>query len=243
MSAFRRSDNLSDLSKPDKVRRASDPADPAVFDPKRLDALAKQLDPAEIEHERGLRSELAAVNGRLRMDRCEMGRILASYRVMYKPKGKWHAFCKAVGLNERSALRIIADYTAAKGLPQSIREAAIPRGIDIAAMKHRPLIEILIELGFEDGANADDLIQRGLDELGLQKKSQKPARILSPDQRFGKAYDTFVSLYPDVNSASYLNELTKLYKALKSLYSGPTKIARLDQGFDQHPFFTDSEVA
>jgi hypothetical protein len=223
MSAFRRSDNLSDLSKPDKARRASVPADAAVINLKRLDALAKQLDPAEIEHERKLRRELKAVEGRLRMDRCEKGRILASYRAMYKPKGRWHAFCRAVGLNERSALRIIADYTAAKALPTSIREAANRRGIDIAAMKHRPLLEKLIDLGFEDGANADNLIQRGLDELGLKKKNQKPARSLSPEQRFGKAYDTFVSLYPDVNSASYLAELNKLYKALKSLYCGPIK--------------------
>jgi hypothetical protein len=46
---------------------------------------------------------------------------------------------------------------------------------------------------------------------------------LSPDQRYRKAYDTFVSLYP-VDSASYLNELNKLYRALKCLYRGRTKI-------------------
>jgi hypothetical protein len=92
-------------------------------------------------------------------------------------------------------------------------------------MKHRPLLEKLIDRGFEDGANADNLIQRGLDELGLKKKNQKPAASLSPEQRCGKAYDTFVSLYPDVNSVSYLAELNKLYKALKSLYCGPTKKA------------------
>jgi hypothetical protein len=52
MSASRGSVNLSDLSKP---RKASKPADNAVPDLKRLDALAKQLDPAVIEHERKLR--------------------------------------------------------------------------------------------------------------------------------------------------------------------------------------------
>lgn len=214
MSASRGSDNLSDLC---NLRKASKPAD--------LDALAKQLDPAGIEHERKLRRELKAVAGRLRKDRLEMGRILVSYRAIYKPKGRWGAFCKAVGLKERSALRIIADYTAAKALPEAIREAATSRGIDIAAMKHRPLLEKLIDLGFEDGANADDLIQQGLDELEAKKKSQKPVRSFSQEQRFGKAYDTFVSLNPDVNSPSYLDELTKLYKALKSLYRGPTKKA------------------
>jgi len=219
MSAFRGSDNLSDLSKP---RKASNPASPAVPDLKRLDALAKQLDQGDIEQERKLRRELKAVEGRLRMDGCEKGRILASYRAMYKPKGRWHSFCRAVGLNERSALRIIADYTAANVLPASIREAANSRGIDIAALKNRQLLEIVIELGFEDGANADDFIQRGLDHLGA-KKSQKPARILSPEQRFDKAYDTFVRLYPTVNSPSYLTELNKLYKALKTLYTGPIK--------------------
>lgn len=49
---------------------------------------------------------------------------------MYKPKGMWHAFCKAVGLNERSALRIIADYTAENALPESVREAANRRGVE-----------------------------------------------------------------------------------------------------------------
>jgi hypothetical protein len=223
MSALRSSDKLSDLSKPGKGRKASNPADPAVLDPKRLDELAEHLDQQEFEHECKLRRELEAVDGRLRMVRCEKGRILASYRAMYKPKGRWHAFCKAVGLNERSALRIIADYTAAKALPKSIREAANRRGIDIAAMKHRQLLEKLIELGFEDGADADDFLQRGLDELGLKKKSQKPARSLSPEQRYHKAYDSFVRLYPAVDSASYLTELNKLYRALKSLYKGPIK--------------------
>lgn len=70
-----------------------------------------------------------------------------------------------------------------------------------------------------------------------------PACSLSHDQRYHKAYDTFVSLYPDVNSASYLAELTKLYKALKSLYSGPTKKALGYQAFGEHPLFTESEVA
>ena len=124
---------------PNPTRPAGPPIPPTPH--KRLDALAKQLNPAEIEHEPGLRSELVAVNGRRRMDRCEMGRILASYRLMYKPRGKWHAFCKAVGLNERSALRIIADYTAAKALPQSIREAAEsnPETLEFASRQETPL--------------------------------------------------------------------------------------------------------
>lgn len=228
MSESRKSDNLSDLSKPGKPRKASIPANPAGLDVKGLDELAKNLEQQEIEHERKLRRELEAVNGRLSMDRCEMGRILASYRIIYKAKRRWHAFCKAVGLNKRSALRIIGDYTAAKALPEAIREAANRRGIDIAAMKKRPLLEKLIELGFEDGANADDLIQRGFDELHTKKleakkKREKSARSLSPDQRFRKAYDSFVNLYPDVNSASFLTELNKLHKALKSLYKGPSE--------------------
>lgn len=219
MSAFRKSDNLSDLSKPGEDPEASKSADPIVLDLKVLDELAKQLDQQEIEIECDLRRDLEAVEGRLCVDRCEKGRILVSYRTIYKRKRKWHAFCKAVGLNKRSALRIIADYTAAKAIPEAIQEAANRRGIDIAAMKNRPLLEKLIELGFENGANADDLIQQVLDEIEA-KKIKKPARSLSPDQRFHKAYDSFVKLYPDVDSANYLTELKKLHNALKSRYKG-----------------------
>ena len=220
MSASRKSDNLSSLSKSDTAREVLNPADPIVLDLKVLDELAQQLDQQEIELECDLRRDLEAVEGRLCVDRCEKGRILASYRTIYKRQRKWHAFCKAVGLNKRSALRIIADYTAAKAIPEAIREAANRRSIDIAAMKNRPLLEKLIELGFENGANADDLIQQVLDEIEA-KKIKKPARNLSPDQRFHRAYDSFVKLYPDADSADYLTELSKLYKALKSLYTGP----------------------
>jgi hypothetical protein len=223
LSAFRSPDKLSGPSKSVKARKTAKPTVPTVLDLKVLNELAKQLDNVDIEYERKLRGELAAVERRLWMDRYEKGRILFSYRALYKPKGGWYVFCKAVGLNERSALRIIADYAVGKALPNPIRDAAQNRGIDIAAKKHRLLLEKLIELGFEDGANADDLIQRGLDQLTVKKKkSKKPACSLSPEQRFDKAYATFVDLYPDVKSASYPTELNKLYKALKSLHSGPT---------------------
>jgi hypothetical protein len=217
MSASRSPDKLSGMSKSAKAREA---LNPTVLNLKVLDDLAIQLDPKAIQSERKLRKELEAVEGRFWMDRCEMGRILASYRELYNPKEGWYVFCKAVGLNERSALRLIAGYTAAKALPQSIRDAANSRGIDIAAMKNRPLLDKLIELGFEDGAKADDLIQRGLDELEAKKKSKTSARSLSPDQRHQKLYDFFLKLYPDDASASYLIGLDELYAALISRYKG-----------------------
>jgi hypothetical protein len=235
MSALRSPDKLSGISKSAKARKASNPT---VLDPKVLDDLATQLDTKAIQSERELRKELEAVKGRFWMDRCEMGRILDSYCELYKPKEGWYVFCKAVGLNERSALRLIADYTAAKALPQAICDAANSRGIDIAAMKNRPLLEKLIELGFEEGANADGLIQRGLDELDVKEKSKKTARSLSPDQRHQKLYDFFLKLYPDNASASYLIGLDEMYAALISSYKGRARDEFLVDG--QTNFFDDS---
>jgi hypothetical protein len=238
MSTSCKSDNLSDLSKPGKARKASNPAESITLNFEGLNDLAKNLDQQEIEHEHELRRELEAVEGRLCADRREKGRVLASYRAIYKPKRTWHAFCKAIGLNKRSALRIIGDYTAAKALPKAIRDAANSRGIDIAAMKNRPLLEKLIDLGFEDGANADDLIQSGLDELAVKEKSKKTARSLSPDRRHQKACDYFLKLHPDHASTSYLIGLDEMCAALMSRYQGRARNEFLVDG--QTNFFDDS---
>ncbi len=238
MSASRSPDKLSGISKSAKARKASNPAESTAPDLEVLDELARKLDPQKIEHEHELRRELEAVEGRLCVDRCEKGRILASYRELYKPKEGWYVFCKAVGLNERSALRLIAGYTAAKALPQFIRDAANSRGVDIAAKRHRPLLEKLIELGFEDGANADDLIQRGLDELDTKKKNKKSARSLSPDPRHQEARNCFLKHFPDVSAESYLIGLDELYAALISRYKGRARNEFLVDG--QTNFFDDS---
>lgn len=238
MTASRKSDNLSDLTKPGKPRKASIPANPAGLDVKVLDELAKNLEQQEIERERKLRRELKAVKMRLRADRYEEGRILTSYRALYIPERMWGAFCKAVSLNTRSWLRIIADYTAAKALPEAIRKAASSRGIDIAAMKHRPLLEKLIELGFEAGDNADDLIQRGLDEIKAKKKSKKPEQSLSDDQRHQKLFDLFVKLHPDDACQSFLIALDDLHEALLSRYKGRPRNEFAVEG--QMNFYDDS---
>ena len=125
-----------------------------------LDELATQLSGRDAATELKLRTQLEKAEHRLWMGRCEKGRVLSAYRDFYKPLGKWYEFCEAVGLNQRTALNLIADYTAAQAAPEAIHEAAQKRGIDLAAKKNRPVLSKLIELGSDPISDPDVLLDK-----------------------------------------------------------------------------------
>jgi hypothetical protein len=164
------------------------------------------------------------------MGRCEKGRVLSAYRDLYKPFGKWYDFCGAVGLNERTALNLINDYTAANAVPEAIHQAAQKRGVDIAAKKNRQVLSKLIELGCAQAADPDVLLDKAIAEPTAIIKSD--ACELTSEERSEKAlvavkciYDPVAASKRNIELLVFIDKLRKLYRVQKAKTAEPVKFA------------------
>lgn len=184
-----------------------------------LDELATQLSGRDVAKELKLRTQLEKVEHRLWMDRCEKGRVLSAYRDLYKPLGKWYDFCEAVGLNQRTALNFIDDYTAAQAVPKAIRDTAQKRGINLAAKKNRPVLSKLIELGCDQTGDADALLDEAIAEPAAIIKNA--TCDLSSEERIEKAFAALKRMYDTVDASTRNFELPELFEKVNKFYSVP----------------------
>lgn len=182
-----------------------------------LDELAAELSGRDVAKELKLRTQLEKAEYRLWMGRREKGRVLSAYRELYKPLEKWYDFCKAIGLNERTALNLINDYIAAKDLPEATHEAAQKRGIDLAAKKNRPVLSKLIELGCDETSNPDALLDEAIAEPAATLKNA--TCDLSPEERMEKAFTALTRIYDSVDASERNVELPELFKKWNKHYS------------------------
>jgi hypothetical protein len=204
-----------------------------------LDELATELSGCDVAKELKLRTQLQKADHRLWMGRCEKGRVLSSYRDLYKPLGKWYDFCEAVGLNQRTALNFINDYAAAQAVPEAIHEAAQKRGIDLAAKKNRPVLSKLIQLGCDQASDPDALLEEAIAEPA--EKIENATCELSSEERSDKAVAALMCIYDPVDASRRNFELPELFEKMNKIYSvpkaktaKPVKPAR-GSGIDYYP--------
>ena len=153
------------------------------------------------------------------MGRCEKGRVLSAYRDLYKPLGKWYEFCEAVGMDKRTALNHINDYTAAQAVPKAIRDSAQKRGLDLAAKKNRPVLSKLVELGCDPASDPDALLDEAIAEPAAIIKSDDSA--LSSVDRMEKMFAVLTRAYHSVDTSIRNFELPVLFEKVNTFYSIP----------------------
>lgn len=204
-----------------------------------LDELATELSGSDVAKELKLRTQLEKAEHRLWMGRCEKGRVLSAYRDLYKPIGKWYDFCEAVGLNQRTALNLINDYTAANAVPEPIHQAAQKRGVDLAEKKNRPVLSKLIELGCDPASDPDALLDEAIAEPAAQ--IEKATCELTPKERSEKAVAALKSIYDPVDASRRNFELPELFEKMNKIYSvSKAKAAKrvkpaIGSGIDYYP--------
>lgn len=184
-----------------------------------LDELATQLSGRDAATELKLRTQLEKAEHRLWMGRCEKGRVLSAYRDLYKPLGKWYEFCEAVGMDKRTALNHINDYTAAQAVPKAIRDSAQKRGLDLAAKKNRPVLSKLIELGSDQISDPDVLLDKAIAEPPAIIKSG--ACEITSEERLEKMFAVLTRMYDSVDPSTRNFELPVLFEKVGTFYSIP----------------------
>ena len=186
------------------------------LDDNKLNTLAEDLPAAELEREYTLRKELLDAERNLWVSRYDKGRILSEYRALYRPLGKWQAFCKAVCVNDRTALNLITDFIAARGIPKAIREAALNRNIDLSAKKYRRLLREIVDYEASTSEGPDQIVESCL--IGLRRK---PAPSPCGQRRLERAYKAMQKIYDAVDQEVRNPELLSLFDRLAKFYSIP----------------------
>jgi len=190
------------------------------LDLEQLDSLVKSLDSEQIERECGLRNQLIANRKQLRADRYEQGHILKQYRDLYRQDGQWLLFCKAIGVNDRTARRLIEGYSAAAALPEPVRQVAAKQGVDLAAKKNHVLTSELTKHAANEvtDSQARDIFRRTRDKI----RAKQASVTLSPEERVDKVYKLIQRLYGRVSPEQRINEFQLLRKKVDHYFSIPS---------------------
>ena len=195
------------------------------IDRKSLDLLAEELDSEQLKSEFLLRKELIQVEKALAMNRLDKGRILKQYRRLYGQHRLWISFCSAIGINERTARRLIEGYDAASAVAEPVRNAAMKRGIDLAAKRNRGLA---VELSTK--ADADALVSESdaieiLNQARQVIKSKRQPGSGSSQQRIDVACRRLRQVFDEVSPQERLEELAVVFQQIGAAYDMPATVA------------------
>ncbi len=162
----------------------------------RLEEVTSALRGEEAEAERRQRPAVVEVMSQYMSDRYELGKSLAQYRAVFKHEKVWVRVCEAIadamGKDERTVRRIIADYERAKQASNTVRAAMKAEGFSPLAAKNRDLLARVIELTPKDHSptseEATSLVRQVLREFRKAPATEPPDprdnyALLTPEER------------------------------------------------------------